>query len=97
MHWRARASHLGHWGPWGPRSSQHLGQPGQARDGCVTREKLDHSDIFNRAAEGAAVHSRQGPRGPLEELVLCAPKENLQPKCSCLETVGQGAGWGWLM
>lgn len=94
VHWQARAFHLGYWGPCGLGSPQHLGQPGQAWDGHVTREKLDPSDIFDRAADGATVHCGQGPNGSLEELVLCAPKENLQPKRSHLETLEQGKVWG---
>ena len=75
---------LGSLDPW---KSSHLGQPGQAWGGHVTREKLDHLDIFDRAAEDATVHCGQGANGTLEELVLCAPKENfaaqVQPPGNC--------------
>lgn len=42
----------------------------------VTREKLDHLNIFDRAAEGATVFCRQGAKGTLGGPVLCVPNEN---------------------
>lgn len=64
----------------------------------VTREQLDHLNIFDRAAEGATVFCRQGAKGTLGGGGLCSvcPMRILHPKWSHLGTAGQETGEGWL-